>query len=164
MMKMLDKFMLLVADCETYKESRSPIKKWKILHRKHEIIKEIKSKEYFTLEDLCNYGWIIRWAEKKWNNDFYLPNGFTIRGVDNFYFYEYKGEKKTLFCISAKQFKSISEVQIDIHRYNNGDVTILRSNDGIHVDGWDLEWIQEIMREFIIGTISSILSRIIRGD
>lgn len=164
MMKMLDKFMLLVAECETSKEFRSPIKKWKISHRKTEIIRNIKNKDFFSPEDLCNYGWIIRWAKEKWKDNFNLPKGFILRGVDNFYFYEYLSDnKKTLFSITSKQFKSITEVQIDIH-HHNGDVTILHSTNGINVDGWDLEWIQEIMKEFIIGTISSILNRIIRGD
>ena len=161
-MKMLDKFMLLVADCETNKEFRSPIKAWKISHRKHEIIKEIKSKKYFTPEDLCNYGWIIRWGQEKWKNDFKLPNGFILRGVDNFYFYEY-GKDKPVFGITAKNFKEIKEVQIDIHHFK-GNVTILHCSDGIHLDGWDLEWVQDLMREFIVGSISSILTRIIRGD
>ena len=163
MMKMFDKFMLLIAECETSKDFRSPIKKWKISHRKHEIIKEIKNKEYFTPEDLCNYSWIIRWAQEKWKSNFSLPNGFSIRGIDNFCFYEYISEKRTLFCITSKNFKDITEVQIDIHHLDKS-VTVLHSKDGIIVDGWDIQWIQDIMREFIVGTISSILTRIIRGD
>lgn len=163
MMTMLDRFMLLIAECETSKNFRSPIKAWKISHRKHEIIKEIKEKEYFTSEDLCNYGWVIRWAQEKWKDNFVLPKGFISRGVDNFHFYEYHDENRTLFCITAKNFKTITETQIDIHHFNK-DVTVLRSKDGIKIKDWDLEWIQEIMREFAIGTISSILDRIIRGE
>lgn len=163
MMTMLDRFMLLLADCETSKNFRSPIKRWKISHRKHEIIKEIKEKEYFTPEDLCNYGWVIRWAMTKWGDKFILPAGFSVRGVENFYFYEYNDGIRNIFAITSKNFKSISEVQIDIHHYN-GDTTILHSNHGIEVENWDISWIQNIMKAFIIGTISSILNRIVRGD
>lgn len=163
MMKMLDKFMLLLADCETSKEFRSPIKKWKIANRKSQIIKEIKSKKSFSPEDLCNYGWIIRWAQKKWEKDFYLPKGFSIRGVDNFYFYEYISRDRTLFCITAKNFPSITEVKIDIHHLDR-NVSIIHSNTGICDTEWDLEWIQDIMSEFVVGTVSSILNRIIRGE
>ena len=163
MMKMLDKFMLLIADCETSKDFRSPIKTWKIIYRKSGIIKEIKNKKSFSPEDLCNYGWIIRWAKEKWKDNFTLPKGFSIRGVDNFYFYEYISEGRTLFAITAKNFPSITEVKIDIHHLDRS-VSIIHSESGILENEWDLEWVQDIMREFIVGTISSIITRIIRGD
>ena len=163
MMKMLDKFMLLVADCETSKDFRSPIKTWKILYRKAGIIGGIKNKTSFSPEDLCNYGWIIRWAKEKWKDDFILPEGFSMRGVDNFCFYEYASNGRTLFCITSKNFPNVTEVKIDIH-HKDRSVSIIHSKEGILESEWDLEWSQEIMKEFIVGTISSILNRIIRGD
>ena len=162
-MKMLDKFMLLVSDCETSKNFRTPVRKWKISHRKAEIIKEIRNKKSFSPEDLCNYGWIIRWAKEKWKDNFKIPDGFYFNGVDNFCYYEYTSNKRILFAIIAKNFKTINEIQIDIYHLDR-NVSIIHSKEGILENEWDLEWIQEIMREFIVGTISSILNRIIRGD
>ena len=72
-------------------------------------------------------------------------------------------EGRTLFDITAKNFPSITEVKIDIHHLDRS-VSIIHSEEGILNNEWDLQWIQDIMREFIVGTISSILARIIRGD
>ena len=168
MMKMLDRFMLLVTECDTHKKFRSPITTWKILHRKYEIIKEIKKKEYFSPIDLCDYGWIIMWAKQKWGENFILPEGFIVRGVENFYFYEYvnKDNHTSLhFCITTKVFKNITEVQTDIH-LSNRDVIVLHNEKGLIFDKniEDSFFISKIMREFIIGTINSILNHIIRGE
>lgn len=160
-MKMIDRFHNLIALVQEYKYRKSPITKYRIHHRKYEILKEFKEKDFYTPEDLCNYGWIINWAKEKWEDNKYLfPDFFIARGVDGFYFFEYKEYMyNNHITITSKNMKSISKIEVNI--YNTNREVLRFELDTIELDSSKE---MEIIYTCLEYTLSYILNRLVRGD
>ena len=77
-MKMIDKFMELIHDVDQAKGHLSISKVWKVRHRKHEILKEIRDNKSFSISDLLNYTWIIQYGMNKWGKGIILQNDVDV--------------------------------------------------------------------------------------
>jgi hypothetical protein len=66
---MMDRFMEMVGLSQQYKKTRNPITKWKMLHRKHEILKELRSKNQYSVDDMLQFSFMLQYAFKKWPDD-----------------------------------------------------------------------------------------------
>lgn len=160
-MNMIDKFLKLVSLAQMYEKNNFFITSWKMYFAKKEITKEIKNKEYYGAEDLCNYGWIINWALEKWKDDkFMFPDFFSMHGVDGCYTFEFNDkEYMNHFSITAKNIKSSNEIIINSFQKNRREF-IITTDSIVCTDR--IEFM--IFYKCIFYTINHILTKLIRGD
>ena len=169
-MKMIDRFMYFINDCNKYANNKSPITYWKAKWSKYQILKELKSKNYFTVDDLCNYGWVINYAIEKWKHSVYDINEelflsrFRVNGVDGFYSYTFRKshDHHLLFSIIAKSMKSSKCIILSLFDDNNRSITT--EIDAIYLNNETEYSPAQIVKEELIFTINHILSKLLKGD
>ena len=169
-MKMIDRFMYFVTDCSKYQNTKSPIIYWKAKWTKYQILKELKSKDFFTVDDLCNYGWVIEYATKKWKDSVYdidselfLPR-FRVSGIEGFYSYTFRKahDHHLLFGLISKARKSSKCIILSL--FDDDNRSIITELDCIYLNGEIESNPAKIIKEELIFTINYILSKLLKGD
>lgn len=164
-MNMIDRFMSLESEVKKYysAEYRNPITYWKILHRKYEILKELKKKKSFNSDDLLMTSWIIKYGLTKWPDDEkILLDGAKVfnHEIGCSYVFEIKN---LFYSITTSRSKNSS---IDIYTKFSHNISKWTQRDIIEKEEEDdtMLIIFEIIKNMINYSIEYILNKLIKGE
>lgn len=166
-MNMIDRFLSLVNEVEENKKNPSLTRKWKIKHRKYEILTEIKNNYCFTVEELFHYAWILEYGKNKSN--FKIPfNEFLSVCVGRFFVMKYDTEALKFEIRTNPEIREDFDM-LDIHievlkdgfkyfkpKYVSNFLTrmVITEDDQIF----------EILKELLKTSLESLIDTIIKGD
>ena len=161
-MKMIDRFMDLVSLASSDKKNPSLITKWKIQHRKYEILSELKKKTKFSAQDIYNYTWVANYTGR-YISTVSFPDGFSIYLVSRFLRIEF--DQKGVFP------KFIIVIDGNGNRPNAIEVTYIEDNISYHLTYEEIKKIEhinnplfDIMKEFFVYTTSATIYRVVKGE
>lgn len=159
-MKMIDRFVDLVSLVSSDKKNPSLITKWKIQHRKYEILSELKKKTNFKAQDIYNYTWVANYTGKYFK-PITFPYGFTVRLIGRFVYIDF--DQKGVFP------KFIIMIDECGNNRNDIETTYIEKNISYHITCEKIDHTEDgtlfnILKEFFVYTTSATIDRVIKGE
>ena len=162
-MKMIDRFIDLTNLVSSDKKKPSLITKWKIQHRKYEILSELKKKTEFSAQDIYNYAWVSNCSSAKYFKSINYPDGFTIHIVNRFLCIEF--DKKGTY----PKFKIT--INGDGNKPNDIEIVYIKENISYFLTYDKIDSSKEIditlfniLKELFMYTTSAIIDKVIKGE
>lgn len=162
-MKMIDRFVDLISLVSSNKKNPSLITKWKIQHRKYEILSELKKKTEFTAQDIYSYTWVANYSGRYFKI-VSLPDGFSIHIVSKFVRIEFNQKDvfpKFTISINGNGNKP-NDIEI-VYRKDSHYHYFL-SYDKIDTSEEMNRTLFNILKELFVYTTSATIDRVIKGE
>ncbi len=163
-MKMIDRFIDLANLVNSNRVKPSLITKWKIQHRKYEILSELKKKTEFSAQDIYNYTWVANYSSAKYFKSISYPDGFTIYIINRFL--RIKFDKKDTY----PKFK----ITINGDGNNPDSIEIIYCRDALYHYYLSYDKIDtsekidrslfNILKELFMYTTSAVIDKLIKGE
>lgn len=153
---MIDRFISFSKEVSRYKITRGLISKWKLTHRKYEILNELKSITDFTKSNIYDYLWVFLYGFSRYD-DISIPEYISIFLKDDKWRFNYD-TKEFSFQLSPSIEKDAIDMTVSMI-IDGSKKSYITTTDSINQTN---EGVYEILKETLFYLVDETLSHMMK--